>query len=142
VVGGIALLDVVELALLVDVDEGLAVHRLLEPGAPDLARLEDRDGEDRARRTAAVDEWKKDLGPSRDLARFSESRQQEVEVDQSCPGPPGRECVLDHVIPMKARPPEPSAQHVLRPDIVAWEDLEPSEPSEENVLGRPASDAS
>src|SRR2546422_4578734 len=63
-------------------------------------------------------------------------------VDQSCPGPPGRECVLDHVIPMKARPPEPSAQHVLRPDIVAWEDLEPSEPSEENVLGRPASDAS
>src|SRR5438094_6444547 len=83
-----------------------------------------------------------EVGPSRDLARFRESRQQEVEVDQSCPGPPAREGVLDHVIPMKARPPEPSTQRVLRPDIVAWKDLMPPEPSEEDVLGRPAPDAS
>jgi len=35
------LLDLVELALLVDVDEDVPVHRLVEPGALAPARLED-----------------------------------------------------------------------------------------------------
>ena len=69
-----------------------------------------------------------------ELARVRESRQQKVEVDQSCPGPPGREYALDHVIPGEARPPEPSAERVLRPDIVARKDLEPPETAEKDVF--------
>src|SRR5438094_1562940 len=65
-----------------------------------------------------------------------------MEVDQSRPGPPRRECALDHVIPGETRPPEPSAERFLRPDVVAREDLEPADPPEEDVLSRPAPDAS
>ncbi len=42
VVGGIALLHVVQLALLVDVNEDLPIHRLLQARALDLARLKHR----------------------------------------------------------------------------------------------------
>src|SRR5205807_1712559 len=42
VLGRVAPLDVVELTLLVDVDQDVAVHRLGQTRALDLARLEDR----------------------------------------------------------------------------------------------------
>jgi hypothetical protein len=41
VTGRVALLDVVQLPLLVDVDEHVALDRLEQPGTLDLARLED-----------------------------------------------------------------------------------------------------
>ena len=74
---------------------------------------------------------------SRELPRLGESLQQEMEIDQAGPGSPGRQVTLDRIMPGATSTPQPSPEGVLRPDIVAREDMQPSEPPQEDVLGRP-----
>jgi hypothetical protein len=81
------------------------------------------------------------VAPRVQSAGLGQPIKQEVEIHQAGIRPPWCDCALHTRVVHRPRPPEPPAQPLLSPDIVAWEHMEATQTSQQHVLGCPAADA-
>lgn len=75
-----------------------------------------------------------------EFSRCFQAVEEEMEVDHPRIWLPARHGARDRIVVERRRQPEPARQVVARPNVIAREDVQAPEPTQEFVLRAPASD--